>query len=60
MNVRLWSSPYNGGWIWFSRDNIKRLAGGWIKEDHKLWWAILGFSGSIIIQTWPWQKEPNW
>lgn len=57
MNIRLWDAPYNGGWIYFDKRNLKRCAGGWIKSDHKLWWAVFGFSGSIILQTWPWQKR---
>ena len=57
MNIRLWHDPYNGGWIWFSRDNLKRFEAG--RAGKKYWWAILGFSGSITIQSWPWQKSPN-
>ena len=57
MNIILWHSPLNGGWIWFSKKNIKRFSWGWIEEDHKFWWAIFGFSGAIILQTWPWQSN---
>ena len=57
MNVQLWHSPYNGGWVWFDRKNLGRFAWGWRKE--KLWWAIFGFSGSFTLQSWPWQKRPN-
>ena len=56
MNIRLPGSPYNGGWIWFSRDNLRRCAVGWERDDHQLWWAIFGFSGSIIMQRWPMAK----
>jgi len=58
MNIRLWHSPYNGGWIWFAPRNLKRFSGGWIARDHKLWWALFGFSGSITLQTWPWHRSP--
>lgn len=57
MRVRLWRSPYNGGWIWFSRRNLRRFSAGWIGNDRKLWWALLGFSGSITIQTSPLRKQ---
>lgn len=58
MNVNLWHGPYNGGWVWWSKRNLRRFSGGWIVEDRKLWWAVIGFSGLIILQTWPWQKNP--
>ncbi len=56
MHIKLWGAPLNGGWIWFDRENIKRFSGGWIKKDHKLWWAVFGFSGSITLQTMPFFK----
>lgn len=28
MHVRLWNSPYNGGWIWFDRQQLKRFSVG--------------------------------
>lgn len=58
MRIRLWHSPYNGGWIWFARRNLNRFEWGWDGEDHKLWWAILGFSATFTIQTAPWGKRP--
>lgn len=57
MNVRLWHNPYNGGWIWFSRNNLRRF--DWGRDGVKVWWAILGFSGSILLQSWPWQRYPG-
>lgn len=54
MYVRLWHSPYNGGWIWFDRSNLRRCEIGW--GGIRLWWAIFGFSGSLTIQSWPWQS----
>lgn len=54
MFIRLWDAPYNGGWIWFSKENLSRFDAGWIKDDGVLWWAIFGFSGRIAIRTWPW------
>lgn len=59
MHVRLWHGPYNGGWVWFTRDNLRRCAVGWERRNHKLWWAIFGFSGLIILQTWPWKRDPR-
>lgn len=59
MRIRLWHSPYNGGWIWFSRENLKRIDAGWEPRNHKLWWALFGFSGSIILRSWPWQRPPG-
>ncbi len=53
MHIKLWNPPFNGGWIWFNKKNIKRFSCGWIKEDRKLWWAVLGFSGSLLLQTPP-------
>lgn len=58
MKIRLWHSPYNGGWIWFDRANLRRCQIGWRHENWSLWWAILGFSGGIKIQSWPWQRNP--
>lgn len=57
MNLKLWDSPYNGGWIWFSRSNWRRLDVGW--KNHKLWWVIFGFCGSITLQTWPWKRRAH-
>lgn len=56
MNVRLWDSPYNGGWIWFDRRNLWRVKVGW--DRPKFWWAVLGFSGLLYLQSWPWQSRP--
>lgn len=55
MHVRLWNDPCNGGWIWWSRQNLTRFSAGW--DRPQLWWAVFGFSGSITLQTWPWQKR---
>lgn len=57
MHVRLWHSPYNGGWIWFNAANIGRCSIG--RHGHKFWGAVFGLSWSIILQTWPWQKSPR-
>lgn len=54
MNIRLWSSPYNGGWIWFDRRNLKRCSIGWNRPQ--FWGAIFGISWSILLQTWPWER----
>jgi len=51
MKITLWDRPYNGGWIWFDRGSIRRFSCG--KHKSKYWWAILGFCGSIYLQTWP-------
>jgi hypothetical protein len=55
MRVRLWDSPYNGGWIWFARRNLRRFSFG--RDGSTFWWAILGFSGSITIQNWPGRRR---
>lgn len=66
MHVRLWSAPYNGGWIWFDRAALKRFAFGRVSQTDSrstagtIWWAVLGFCGSFNIQTWPWDKYPKW
>lgn len=58
MQIRLWNFPYNAISIWFSRENIRRCEIGWgdVRKDHvnhTFWWAIFGFSGTILLQTWP-------
>lgn len=50
MLVRLPGYPYNGGWIWFSRENLRRCEVGWKHENADFWWAIFGFSGSISFK----------
>jgi hypothetical protein len=55
MKVRLWDNVHNGGWVWFDRKNLRRFQAGWTGE--KLWWAVWGFSGTIYLQTWPWQRR---
>ncbi len=62
MNVRLWNAPYNGGYIWFDRKALARCKIGWgdIRKEGvnwSLWWAIFGFCGGFIIQSWPWQAR---
>lgn len=57
MNVKLWDSPYNGGWIWFSRANLNRCQLGLKHENWSFWWAIFGFSGAFVFQSWPWQRR---
>jgi hypothetical protein len=47
MHVRLWNPPYTGGWIWFSRDNLRRCQIG--RDGRTVWWALFGFSGSITL-----------
>jgi hypothetical protein len=68
MNVRLWHAPYNGGWIWFDRTQLRRFACGWgvARTDWKgggrdpvLWWCFGGFCGRIVLQSWPWQTNPG-
>jgi len=54
----LWDPPLNAIDIWFSRDNLKRCSIGWSdlkgkRDNHTFWWAIFGFSGTVLIQTWP-------
>jgi hypothetical protein len=71
-NVRLWHSPYTGGWVWFDKSQWRHCRGGWGVGEPKrgagsykrewtpvLWWCLFGFCGRIIIQTWPWQKNPG-
>ncbi len=63
-HIKLWNTPYNGGWIWFDRKQMKRFSGGYgIKDtDHvggeyiepTLWWCIGGFCGRFLICEWPW------
>jgi hypothetical protein len=57
MHIYLWNAPYNGGWIWFSRANLRRCECGRINNNNTFWWAVFGFSGRITIQTWPWQRR---
>jgi hypothetical protein len=47
MHIKLWNPPYTGGWIWFDQANLKRFS--WGRKGRKVWWAILGFSGSLSI-----------
>lgn len=59
----LWHPPYNTISVWFSRDNLRRCSIGWSdlkgkRDNYSFWWAIFGFSGGIVIQSWPWQKRP--
>lgn len=56
----LWDAPMNSLSIWFSRANLKRCSIGWSdlkgkRDNHTFWWAIFGFSGTVTIQTWPFQ-----
>lgn len=64
MHIRLWHSPYNSIYISFQRANLRRCQVGWgdLRKDHvnwSLWWAIFGFSGGAILQSWPWQRHPS-
>lgn len=67
INVRLWHSPYNGGWIRFDRKQWRRWACGFGAsrndwkggQDPVLWWCFGGFWGRIILQSWPWQTDPG-
>lgn len=69
IHIKLWHSPFNGGWIGFDRKQWKRFSFGWngkeydhlgnLEEDRTLWWCIFGFWGRILIKTWPWQKHPG-
>lgn len=68
IKVRLWNSPYNGGWIWFDRKQIKCFRFGGFSKDYKyaylnngepeidrtIYWCIFGFCGRFTLQTWPW------
>lgn len=68
MKVNLWHRPYNGGWVYFDRKQVKRWRCGWGHVDYNhvgerevepvLWWCFFGFCGRITIQSWPWQKNP--
>lgn len=73
IKVKLWHGVYNGGWVWFDREQTKRLSCGGFREDYKysylndgkpdrdrtVWWCFFGFCGKIHLQTWPWQKDPR-
>jgi hypothetical protein len=68
MHIRLWHAPYNGGWIGFDRKQWRRWACGWKVgpqnswkggPDPVLWWCFGGFWGRILLQSWPWQKNPG-
>lgn len=59
MFIRLWDAPFNGGCIYFDKRNLKRCSCGWVKSNHKLWWAVFGFCGDITLQTCPWHKRNN-
>jgi hypothetical protein len=67
LHVRLWHSPYNGGWIRFDGSQWRRFRCGWGAGRHDwkggpdpvLWWCLFGFCGYILIQSWPWQKDPG-
>lgn len=57
-----WDVPCNSVSIWFARRNLGRLDVGWnspkqLREDKLandlFWWAILGFSGTVTILSWP-------
>jgi hypothetical protein len=54
--VRLWHDPYNGGWVWFSREHLFSFRAAWHRP--KLWWTIFGFCGSLTLQSWPWRQSP--
>ncbi len=56
-HVRLWHSPYNGGWIWFDRKQLKRFASRWRRQT--LWWCLFGFCGRLTLQSTPWGKDPG-
>lgn len=57
LNVSLWHSPYNGGWIWFDRKQWKRFDCGWRRPT--LWWCFAGFCGRLTLQSTPWGKDPG-
>lgn len=57
INVSLWHSPYNGGWVWFDKKQLKRFDYGWRRPT--LWWCLCGFCGRITLQSTPWGKDPG-
>lgn len=57
--LRLWHAPYNAAWIWFSRKNLKRFSGGWMRDGYSIWFAVFGLSFLAHIHSWPWQSSPG-
>ena len=57
MRIDLWHSPYNGGWMEFRKENLKTFRFGRYKNEY--WWSVFGFCGKVLIQSWPWQKNPS-
>ena len=57
IRVNLWGRPYNGGWVWFDKKQIKRFDYGWHKPT--LWGCVFGICWRITLQTWPWQHKPS-
>lgn len=54
-----WDRPMNSVSLWWSRANLRRCSIGWSdlkgkRDNHSFWWAIAGFSGTVLLQTWPW------
>lgn len=61
-NFRLWDAPMNSVSMWWSMKNLRRCEIGWSdlsdkRNNHSFWWAIGGFSGTVLLQTWPWSGD---